>query len=132
MAPKVDVKRSMTRHRTWVDMAINRAERFIGDHPDGLTTSSAHKAAEEQIEEIKEKLASMEDKWTDVCVPQLEEEDPDGLLDEWDQNVQDISKQAENTIDELGKTVEAFEKSGTVASTVSTTGSKKVLPVSVV
>ena len=119
MPPKVNVKRSMTSHRTWVNNAINRAEKFIGDHPNGLTNSNAHKAAEEQIEEIKEKLASMENKWTDVCVPQLEEEDPDNLLDDWDHNVQDISKQAKNTIDELGKGIETFITSGAAASTAS-------------
>ena len=129
MATKVDIKKSMTSHRTWVTNAINRAEKFIGDHPNGLTNSNAHKAAEEQIEEIKEKLASMENKWTDVCVPQLEEEDPDNLLDDWDHNVQDISKQAKNTIDELRKGIETFITSGTAASTAPTTDSKKVLKV---
>ena len=108
MPPKVDIKRSMTSHRTWVNDAINRAEKFIGDNPDGLTTSGDHKAAEELIEKIKEKLVSMENKWTDVFAPQLEEEDPDSLYDDWDHNVHDVSKQAENTIDELRKAIKTF------------------------
>ena len=130
MATKaVNVKRVMTSHRTWVTDAINRAEKFIGDHPNGLTNSNAHRAAEERIEKIKGKLASMESKWTDVCLPQLEEEDPDGLLDLWDGHVHDISKQAENTIDELEKGIEIFITSGTATSTAPTTNSKKVLKV---
>ena len=131
MPPKVNVKRSMTSHRTWVNNAINRAEKFIGDHPNGLTNSNAHKAAEEQIEEIKEKLASMAKKWTDVFVPQLEVEDPDNLLADWDHNVHDISKQAENTIDELRKVLKDYETKGTVAGAASTTvaGSKRALKV---
>ena len=108
MAPKVDVKRSMTRHRTWVNNAVNRAVKFIGDRPDGLTTSWAHGAAKELIEEIRENLASMVKKWTKVFEPQLEEDDPDNLLDEWDNNVHDISERAKNTIDELGKGIETF------------------------
>ena len=43
MAPKVDMKRSMTSHRTWVNDAIKRAEKFIGDNPDGLTSGDQEK-----------------------------------------------------------------------------------------
>ena len=100
MAAKVDIKKSMTSHRTWVNDAIKRAEKFLGDNPDGLATTGDQEATKELIEKIKEKLASMEKKWTDVFVPQLEVEDPDNLLVEWDHNVHDISKQAENTIEE--------------------------------
>ena len=63
MAPKVDMKRSMTSHRTWVNDAIKRAEKFIGDNPDGLTTSGDQEAAKELIEEIGKNLASMVKKW---------------------------------------------------------------------
>ena len=129
MATKVNVKRSMTSHRSWVNDAIKWAKEFLKDNPDGLITTGDQEATEKLIEEIKGELASMVMTWTEVFEPRLEEDDPDNLLDEWDHNVQDISKQAENTIDELRKTVEAFEKSGTVASTVSTTDSKKVLKV---
>ena len=121
MAPKIDVKRSMTSHRAWVNDAIKWAEKFLGDRPDGITTSWAHEAAKELIEEIGEKLARMVKRWTDVYKPQLEEDDPDNLLDEWDNDVHDISRQAENTIDELRKALRIFETKGAVASAVSTT-----------
>ena len=101
MATKVDIKKSMTSHRTWVNDAIKRAEKFLGDNPDSLATTGDQEAAKELIEKIKEKLASLEKKWTDVFAPQLEVEDPNKLLDVWDGHVHDISKQAENTIDEL-------------------------------
>ena len=73
MAPKIDVKRSMTSHRAWVNDAIKWAEKFLGDRPDGITTSWAHEAAKELIEEIQEKLARMVKRWTDVYKPQLED-----------------------------------------------------------
>ena len=130
MATKVNIKRSMASHRTYVNNAIKRAEKFIADHPNGLTNSHAHKTAEEQIDEIKEYLASMKKKWTDVFLPQLEVDDPDSLLDVWDNTVQDISNQAKNTIDELGKGIETFLTSGAAASTASTTtNSRKELKV---
>ena len=97
MPPKVNVKRSMTSHTTWVNNAVNRAVKFIGDRPDGLTTSSAE-WAKELIEQIEEKLASMVKKWTDVFKPQLEVEDPDNLLVEWDNNVHDISNKAKTQL----------------------------------
>ena len=56
MAPKVDMKGSMTSHRTWVKDAIKRAEKFMGDNPDGLITSGDQEAAKELIEEIEENL----------------------------------------------------------------------------
>ena len=108
------VNEIMTRRRSWVNDAINWAEKFIGDHSDGLTTSYAHRAAKELIEEIEEKLAIMVKKWTDDFVPQLEKEDPDDLLVEWNNNVHDISRQAENTIDELRKALKNFETKGAV------------------
>ena len=80
-------------------MTIKRAERFIGGHPDGLITSGDQEAAEELIEDIGGELASMVKMWTEEFEPQLEVEDPDDLLDEWDDNVHDISNRAENTID---------------------------------
>ena len=131
MAPKVDMKRSMTSHRTWVNDAIKRAEKFMGDNPDGLITSGDQEATKELIEEIKEKFASMAKKWTDVFVPQLEVEDPDKLLVAWDSHVHDISNQAKNTIDELRKALKIFETQGTVAGAASTTvsGSKRALKV---
>ena len=112
------VKSSMTSHSTWVNTAINRAERFIGDHPDGLTTSRDQEAAKGLIEEIGGELASMVMTWTEAFKPQLEEEDPDNLLDEWDDNVHDISNRAENTIDELRKALKIFETKGAGASAV--------------
>ena len=71
----------------------------------------------------------MEKKWTDVFVPQLEDDDPDNLYDDWDFNVHNTSKQAENAIDELDKAIKAFEAKGNVAPTAPTTPSepKKVL-----
>ena len=45
MATKVNIKRSMASHRTYVNNAIKRAEKFIADHPNGLTNSHAHKTA---------------------------------------------------------------------------------------
>ena len=123
MAPKVDLKRSMTSHRTWVNDAVLRAEKFIGDNTDGLTTLGDKMVAERLIEKIEEKLTSMEKKWTDVFVPQLEVEDPDSLYDEWDNNVHDISKQAENCIDELRKAIKTFETKGAATSPASTTNS---------
>ena len=123
MAPKVDLKRSMTSHRTWVNNAVLRAEKFIGDNADGLTTLGDKMVAERLIEKIEEKLTSMEKKWTDVFVPQLEVEDPDSLYDEWDNNVHDISKQAENCIDELRKAIKTFEAKGAATSPASTTNS---------
>ena len=92
---KVDLKKSMTSHRTWVNNAIGRAEKFIGDNPTGLTTPRHIRDAKELIEKIKEKLANMEKKWTDVFVPQLEDNDPENLHDDWDHNVHDTSKQAD-------------------------------------
>ena len=115
------VNEIMTRRRSWVNDAINWAEKFIGDHSDGLTNSYAHGAAKELIEKIEGKLAIMVKKWTDDFVPQLEKEDPDDLLVEWNNNVHDISRQAENTIDELRKALKNFETKGAVASAVSTT-----------
>ena len=121
MAAKVDIKRSMTSHRTWVNDAIKRAEKFLGDNPDGLITTGDQEAAEELIEDVDGELFSMVKKWTKVFEPQLEVEDPDNLLDEWDDNVHDISNRAENTIDELRKALKIFETKGAVASAVSTT-----------
>ena len=71
----------------------------------------------------------MEKKWTDVFIPQLEDDDPDNLYDDWDFNVHDTSKQAENAIDELDKAIKAFKAKGNVAPTAPTTPSepKKVL-----
>ena len=83
--------------------------------------ASAKLGEKELIEEIEGKLAIMVKKWTDDFVPQLEKEDPDDLLVEWNNNVHDISRQAENTIDELRKALKNFETKGAVASTVSTT-----------
>ena len=80
----------------------------MGDNPDGLTTSGDQKVAERLIEKIEENIANMKKKWTDVFVPQLEEEDPNNLLGEWDDKVHDISEQAENTIDELRKAIKTF------------------------
>ena len=88
MAPKIDVKRSMTSHRAWVNDAIKWAEKFMGGNPDGLTTSGDQEAAKGLIENIEGKLARMVKRWTDVYKPQLEEEDPDDLLDEWYDNVE--------------------------------------------
>ena len=88
---KVDLKKSMTSHWTWVNNAIGRAEKFIGDNPDGLATSRDVKKAKELIGKIKEKLSNMEKKWTDVFVPQLEDDDPDNLYDDWDFNVHNTS-----------------------------------------
>ena len=117
MPAKVDMKRSMTSHNTWVKDSINRAERFMGDNPDGLTTSGDQKVAERLIEKIEENIANMKKKWTDVFVPQLEEEDPNNLLGEWDDKVHDISEQAENTIDELRKAIKTFVTKSAVTST---------------
>ena len=71
MPPK-DPKKSIRSHKTWVTNAVGRAEEFLGEHPDGLVNPRNVKDAEELIEEIKEKLSSMEKKWTDVLSPQLE------------------------------------------------------------
>ena len=120
MAAKVDIKKSMTSHRTWVNDAIKRAEKFLGDNPDGLITTGDQEAAEELIEDVDGELFSMVKKWTKVFEPQLEVEDPDNLLDEWDNNVHDISNRAENTIDELRKALKIFETKGAVVSAVST------------
>ena len=130
MATKVDIKKSMTSHRTYVNNAIKRAEKFIADHPNGLTNARAHKNAEKQIEEIEEYLANMEKKWTDVFLPQLEVEDPDNLFEVWDNNVQDVSNQAKNVIDELEKGIETFLNSGAATNTASPTrNSKRTLKV---
>ena len=131
MATKVDMKRSMTSHRSWVNEAITRAEKFIGDYPGGLITTGDQEATKELIEKIKGKLASMEKKWNDVFVPQLEKDDPDKILVEWDSHVHDTSKQAENTIDNLRRILRDYEIKGTVADAASTTtpGSKRTLKV---
>ena len=80
MAAKVDIKKSMTSHRTWVNDAIKRAEKFLGDNPDGLVTTGDQEATKKLIEKIEDKLANLEKKWNDVFVPQLEVEDPDNIL----------------------------------------------------
>ena len=131
MAAKVDIKKSMTSHRTWVNDAIKRAEKFLGDNPDGLVTTGDQEATKKLIEKIEDKLASLEKKWNDVFVPQLEVEDPNKLLDVWDGHVHDVSKQAENTIDELRRVLKNYEIKGTVAGATSPTspGSKRTLKV---
>ena len=131
MATKVNVKRSMASHRTWVNDAIKWAEKFLGDNPDGLITTGDQEATKKLIETIEDKLASMEKKWNDVFVPQLEADDPDKILVEWDGHVHDISNQAKNTIHELRKAIKKYETQGTVAGAASTTtpGSKRTLKV---
>ena len=94
MATKVDMKRSMTSHRSWVNDAIRRAEKFIGDYPGGLVTTGDQEATKKLIEKIEDKLASMEKKWNDVFVPQLEVDDPDKILVEWDSHVHDTSNKS--------------------------------------
>ena len=123
------VNEIMTRRRSWVNDAINWAEKFIGDYPGGLITTGDQEATKELIEKIKGKLASMEKKWNDVFVPQLEKDDPDKILVEWDSHVHDISNQAKNTIHELRKAIKKFETQGTVAGAASTTvaGSKRAI-----
>ena len=91
---KVDPKRSVRSHKNWITNAVGRAEEFLGEHPDGLTTPRDVKDAEELVEEIKEKLSSLEKKWTDVLSPQLEADDPDGLFDVLDSDVLDTSELA--------------------------------------
>ena len=59
MPPKVDMKRSMTSHRTWVNDAISRAEKFIGD---GLLDECDHNVhdtsqqAENTIDELRKAI----------------------------------------------------------------------------
>ena len=67
MATKVNIKRSMASHRTYVNDAIKRAEKFIADHPNGLTNSHAHKVAEKQIEEIEEGFAKVAVRFKNQC-----------------------------------------------------------------
>ena len=66
---KVDPKRSIRSHKSWVTNAVGRAEEFLGEHPDGLATSRDVKDVEELVEKVKEKLSNMEKKWTDVFLP---------------------------------------------------------------
>ena len=107
MAPKVDMKGPMTSHRAWVNGVIKRAEKFLGGNPDGLITSGNQEAAKELIEEIE------------LAIEEV------NLLVEWYDNVHDISRRAENTIDELRKALKIFETKGAVASAVSTTKPKE-------
>ena len=51
---KVDLKKSMTSHQTWVNDAVGWAEKFIGDNPDGLTSPWDVTIAKELIGKIKE------------------------------------------------------------------------------
>ena len=108
MGPKVDLKRSMTSHKNWVNDAIQRAVKFMGNNPDGLCTPGDQKVAERLVEKMEENIASMKSKWTDVFLPQLEKEDPNNLFDEWDEKVLDTSKEAENQIDVLRAAIKAF------------------------
>ena len=119
----------MTSHQTWVNDAVGWAEKFIEDNPDGLTTPWDETIAKELIGKIKEKLSNMEKKWTNVFLPQLEADDPGILYADWDLNVHDTSKQAENSIDELNKAIKTFEAKGTATTTAPATPSetKKVL-----
>ena len=103
MAPKIDMKGPMTSHRAWVNGVIKRAEKFLGGNPDGLITSGNQEAAKELIEEIE------------LAIEEV------NLLVEWYDDVHDISRRAENTIDELRKALKIFETKGAVASAVSTT-----------
>ena len=81
---KVDPKRSIRSHKNWVTNAVGRAEKFLGGHPNGLTTPRHVKDAEKLVVEIEEKLSGLEKKWTDVLSPQLQADDPDGLFDALD------------------------------------------------
>ena len=114
MPPK-DPKKSVRSHKNWVTNAVGRAEEFLGEHPDGLTTPRDVKDAEELVEEIKEKLSSLEKKWTDVLSPQLEANDPDGLFDDLDSDVHDTSEVAKKSINGLKTAVKIFKAKGTAA-----------------
>ena len=106
---KVDPKRSIRSHKSWVTNAVGRAEKFLGTHPNGLTTPRHAKDAEELIAEIKEKLSGLEKKWTDVLSPQLQADDPDGLFDTLDADVLDTSELANTWITGLKNAVGDFE-----------------------
>ena len=112
---KVDPKKSIRSHKTWVTDAIGRAGEFLGEHPDGLATSEDVKDAEELVEEIREKLSNMEKKWTDVLSPQLEANDPDGLFDDLDSDVHDTSEVAKKSINGLKRAVKIFKAKETAA-----------------
>merc|ERR1712001_288714 len=81
----------------------------LGEHPNGLASPRDIKVAEELIEEIKEKLSSLEKKWTDVLSPQLQADDPDGLFDGLDSDVLDTSELANTWITGLKNAVGDFE-----------------------
>merc|ERR1712001_569026 len=81
----------------------------LGEHPNGLASPRDIKVAEELIEEIKEKLSSLEKKWTDVLSPQLQADDPDGLFDGLDSDVLDTSELANTWITGLKNAVEDYE-----------------------
>ena len=126
MPPK-DPKKSIRSHKTWVTNAVGRAEEFLGEHPDGLVNPRNVKDAEELIEEIKEKLSSMEKKWTDVLSPQLEADDPDGLFDVLDSDVLDTCELAKKWINGLKRAVQIFEATAAPAAAAPVAPPKKEL-----
>ena len=106
---KVDPKRSIASHKRWVTNAVGRAEKFLGEHPNGLTTPRHVTKAEELTAEIKENLSSMQKKWKDILSPQLQADDPDGIFDGLDADVLDTSEQANIWISGLQNAVEDYE-----------------------
>ena len=115
---KVDPKRSIRSHKSWVTNAVGRAEKFLGGHPNGLTTPRQVKDAEKLVVEIEEKLSSLEKKWTDVLAPQLEADDPDGLFDVLDSEVHDTSEVAKKSVNGLRREVKTFKAKETAAPAV--------------
>ena len=87
-------------HRAWVNNVIKRAEKFLGGNPDGLITSGNQEAAKDLIEEME------------LAIEEI------NVLVEWYNDVHDISRRVENTIDELRKALKNFETKGAVASAV--------------